>query len=55
MNDLKELAEMVLAWWEEHQYDTASNGDDERNIYDETPDFVIAARCALNELNEMKI
>lgn len=52
MNDLKELAEKVLAWWEKHEYDTISSSDgDEWNVYDYEPDFVIAAREALKKVN----
>lgn len=49
--DLYAMAEMVLSWWEERQYDTCSTGDgDERNIYDDEPDFVIAAKAALKKV-----
>lgn len=40
----KALAESVLAWWEEHRFDTISTGDgDSDNVFDEAPDFVILA------------
>jgi hypothetical protein len=40
-----ELRKKILEWWDEHQYDTMSYGDgDERNVYDNEPDFVILAR-----------
>lgn len=42
-----ELAAKVLAWWEEHQYDTYSTGEDEHNTYDTTPDFVVMAQQSL--------
>lgn len=38
-----ELARGVLEWWEEHQYDTVSDGQESRNLYDEEPGFVTAA------------
>ena len=38
-----ELAVSVLKWWSEHRYDTTSNGEDELNVYDDTPEFVIIA------------
>ena len=41
---MKELIDSVLNWWEDHQYDTTSNGEDECNIYNETPEFVILAQ-----------
>lgn len=45
---LRELADAVLAWWKDHEYDAYSDGDgDERNAYDETPDFVKVAQAAI--------
>ena len=43
----KVLAEMVLEWWNEHQYDTDRTG--EYNTYDETPEFVKKAKEILNK------
>jgi hypothetical protein len=34
------LAEMVVNWWDIHQYDTVNN----YNIYDDEPDFVVLAK-----------
>lgn len=40
----KKLAESVLAWWDEHRYDSCRTGDgDWDNVFDRTPDFVILA------------
>lgn len=40
-------AYLVMGWWDAHQYDTHSCGDDERNTYDDEPEFVVAARAAI--------
>jgi len=41
----RELRDKVLQWWEEHQSDTYSTGDDDwDNVYDEEPDFVTLAK-----------
>lgn len=38
------LAESVLAWWKEHEFDTRAIGDgDYANVFDYVPDFVIKA------------
>jgi len=44
----KILAEMVLDWWNEHQYDTDRTG--EYNVYDETPEFVKKAKEILKSI-----
>jgi hypothetical protein len=41
---MNNLAQSVLAWWENHQYDTTADG--EYNLYSETPDFVKLAQAA---------
>ena len=46
------LAEAVLRWWEEHQYDCVSDEDDEYNVYDEPPHFVKLAQELLGRTNE---
>lgn len=41
----RELRDKVLQWWEEHQFDTYSTGDDDwDNVYDEEPGFVTLAK-----------
>jgi hypothetical protein len=42
-DEAKKLAESVIKWWEEHRYDCYFDGDDERNLYEETPEFVVLA------------
>ncbi len=37
----------AMEWWSEHEYDTASDGEEERNLYDDEPEFVTLAREAL--------
>ena len=37
---LIEAANSVLAWWEEAQYETTSNGEDEFNVFDEDDDRI---------------
>lgn len=45
--DFYAMAEMVLAWWDKHQYDTISGADGEEwNVHDYEPDFVTTARAA---------
>ena len=38
------LINMILEWWEKHQYDTYVSNDEEYNIYDKEPDFVKEAK-----------
>jgi hypothetical protein len=40
---MNNLAQNVLAWWEDHQYDTTADG--EYNLYSETPGFVKLAQA----------
>lgn len=47
-----ELADAVVAWWAEHQYDTVADSDGhERNVYDKPPAFVAIARRILGQEN----
>jgi hypothetical protein len=40
-----ELVKAVLAWWDEHRFDTINLGDgEEDNAYDEEPEFVKIAK-----------
>jgi len=41
---MDKLIDLVLLWWEDHKYDTIGYGMDERNVYDEEPDFVKTAK-----------
>jgi len=42
---MDDLIKSVLAWWEDHQYDSVCDSDgDERNVYDEDPEFVVIAK-----------
>lgn len=40
MNGSSRLVKEVLRWWEAHQYDCVSDGEDERNVYSDPPEFV---------------
>ena len=44
--EIRNLAQMILNWWQEHQYDTDPSG--EYNVYEETPEFVKKAKEILN-------
>jgi hypothetical protein len=44
--ELLAAAESVMAWWEQHQYDTCGERG-EINVFDEEPDFVVQARAAI--------
>lgn len=46
--DLLEAAESVMAWWDEHQYDTTGERG-EYNVFGEDPDFVVLARAAITK------
>lgn len=35
-----ELRSLVVEWWREHECDTYWDGEDERNMFDDTPRFV---------------
>ena len=39
----KELVDLVLEWWEEHQYDTTGEYGD-YNVFDDAPLFVKKAQ-----------
>jgi hypothetical protein len=41
MKDAVALANLVIEWWREHQYDTDNSG--EYNLYDAPPEFVLKA------------
>lgn len=41
---MERLIDEVLRWWKEHQYDCSSDREDERNLYDEEPEFVSLAK-----------
>ena len=52
---MDELIKSVLDWWEDHQYDTAACGDeDEYNVYDEAPSFVVIAKKLAAERGILK-
>jgi hypothetical protein len=41
----QDLCNNILAWWEEHRYDTQADGDGgELKTYDEDPEFVTMAK-----------
>lgn len=44
MKEEDKLVQLILEWWEVHQFDVGFTGDDERNIYDEDPEFVKEAK-----------
>ena len=44
MSELDKLKELILAWWEVHEYDAYGDDDDEYNVYDEEPEFVRLAK-----------
>lgn len=49
----KEIVEMInsiLVWWEEHEFDTTLNEEEEYNIYDEEPHFVKMAKQLNNQI-----
>lgn len=51
MNDkVSKLIDTVLEWWQEHEYDCHFDGEDERNVYDNDPEFVTLAKQLKNEL-----
>jgi len=45
-DDLLTTARQVMAWWEEHQYDTTGHRG-EYNLYSKEPEFVASARAAI--------
>jgi len=47
--ELLEACEAVMAWWEEHQYDSYGDAGDEYNVYDEDPEMVVKARAAIRK------
>jgi len=50
---LESIADMVLAWWEEHGNTEVPTGDgDWDNVYDEEPDFVREARKIKEEVTK---
>lgn len=42
--DLMNLVDSVLHWWDLHQYDTCGGEGEEWNVYLETPEFVVMAQ-----------
>lgn len=45
IDPIVKLATEVLSWWEEHQYDTDTDGcGEEWNVYDKEPTFVTLAK-----------
>ena len=44
----KELIDAVLEWWKDHEYDVLTDEDDERNMYNEDPEFVRIAKKLRN-------
>lgn len=47
--ELADLVDAVLQWWDKHQFDVTADGYEEYNLYDEPPSFVVKAQN-LNEL-----
>jgi len=45
---VKKFIKSIKSWWEEHQHDTINTDDDQYNLYDEEPDFVV-------KMKELKI
>jgi hypothetical protein len=51
--DAVELADTILAWWDDNKYNTVSLDDgDEDNMFDGEPDFVMEARKIKEEVKE---
>jgi hypothetical protein len=44
----EELAQTVLSWWEEHQYDVMSEDGEEWNVFHTKPEFIKLAEQFLN-------
>ncbi|OQM74940.1 hypothetical protein [Manganibacter manganicus] len=40
LDDMQMVYQAVLAWWEENKFEVVDYGEDEKNLYDEPPDFV---------------
>lgn len=50
---LEAIHRAVLAWWQKHQCDATPDGDgDERNTYDEPPEFVALAQALSRRIEE---
>ena len=50
--NLSLLIDLILKWWEEHQYDTFSLSDGaEDNVYSYDPDFVVLAKQMTDKEN----
>ena len=45
MEDVVDLPELVMDWWEHHEYDTCGDWP----VYDEEPLFVAVAKTILRE------
>ena len=41
---LNKLVKLVCDWWKENQYEVYNDGEDDFNVYDGEPDFVIFAK-----------
>ena len=41
--DGEKLAEAVMRWWEDHEYDCTGEYDDV-NVYDDAPEMVVIAK-----------
>jgi len=48
-DDLLEVCRLVVAWWEEHRYDTLITDDDKDNTYVGEPAMVVVAKRAIAE------
>jgi hypothetical protein len=40
---MTELNQEVIKWWNRHKYDVEQTEDDEYNVYNEPPKFVVLA------------
>lgn len=47
---MQELIDLILEWWEKHQYDTTDRG--EYNVFDEPPEFVVLAKKLKSTLTQ---
>ena len=47
--ELLKVSKAVMAWWEEHEYDTAGSGVEEYNLYDDEPEMVTLARKTIEQ------
>lgn len=44
MEENLKLANAVMAWWKNHEFDVYQTEDDEYNVFDDEPEFVTIAR-----------